>query len=127
MRPPPCTPPLRTLLLLTVLLFAVPPPAVAKRRKGRVGGKGNGQSKSEHASLVSERGRLLAALAKIEQGCDSSAERSPPRKPTAHPALQQAQLNNFAQRGYTIVRGLVPSDVAIGLCPFGLRAPRLAV
>jgi hypothetical protein len=111
MRPPP--PLLRVLLLLTLLLFASP--TRAKRKKAPKGKLGNAEAAEAHARLLSERDRLLAALAKAEQRCDAPAEAAP-LQPKTRPALQPAQLAEFTQKGYTIVRALVPGDVAIGPC-----------
>ncbi len=101
----------RALLLLALLLIASP--THAKRKKAH---KGKGKAESaEHARLLSERDRLLAALAKAEQGCDASAEVAPLQS-KARPALQPVQLTEFSQRGYTVVRGVVPGDVATSPC-----------
>eukprot|EP01043_Picozoa_sp_COSAG02_P033979 COSAG02_NODE_2350_length_9082_cov_4.100857_6_plen_128_part_00 len=113
--------PLLRVLLLMLLLLALPIDAKRKKVNKR---KGKAESAEAHARLVSERDRLLAALAKAEQGCDASAEAAP-LHPKARPALQPAQLEEFSLRGYTVVRAVVPGDVATGPCQ-RLTCPRLA-
>lgn len=96
---------LHALLLLTLLLSALP--TSAKRKKGKA------DASEAHARLLSERDRLLAALAKAEQQCDLSSEAAA-LQPKARPIMQPAQLAEFSQKGYTIVRALVPGHVATG-------------
>lgn len=119
--PMPPAPSVRTLLLVVVPVVALllsASPALGKRKKASSGkSKGKGRPNSgEHARLLSERDRLLAALARAEQGCDTPAKTSP-MKSMGRPVLEPAQLDEFDERGYTIVRGLVPGDVATGPCP----------
>jgi hypothetical protein len=105
--------PVARVLLLALLLLLAPAPGRAKRKKAA--GKA---TKETHARLIAERERLVSALAKLEDGCDAvTAGGAPAQSPPAgRPVMQPAQLAEFAERGYTIVRALVPADVATGPC-----------
>lgn len=113
MRPAFATPRLLRRTLLLALLLLVPPTLGKRKKAGGSKGKGKGGSEA-HARLLSERDRLVAALAQAEQGCDALLEDSP-MQTKVRPALQPAQVEEFAQHGYTIVRALVPGDVVAGL------------
>ena len=112
-------------VLLLLLLLVAPPAAHAKARrsrkaKGGASAKGASSKKKDslqdtHARLSAQRERLRAKQAEIEESRDAAEQPAAPVPALALAAMQPEHLPEIAAQGYTIVRALVPADVAIGV------------
>ena len=90
---------------LALALLALPTPEARKSAKKKAAKRGGKESlQAEHARLTEERARLRRLLEGTEQ-CEGAAEGG------SEGSSARAQLE---EKGFAIVRGLLPEDVVLG-------------